>query len=613
MKQLLLVFFWGIAAVAQSQTPNNPYLQFDKGESQLSTAFSDPDWWIKEEVWVETDFDSDLDGRRDRMHVYITRPLQTQTEGIKLPVIYNSSPYFGLRIPALLGIGSKKNFWNVKHELGATPKAHRHMRLGTRTKRPLFASSMDRTWLPRGYVMVYSSSPGTGLSDGVPTIGGQNESLAPMAVIDWLCGRAKAYRTRTGNEEVQAYWSTGKVGMTGTSYDGTLCLAAATTGVEGLEAIIPVAPVSSFYHYYRSNGLVRSPGGYLGEDADVLYDMINSGDKKKRKANNRRVRDSILVPGQDRITGDFNDFWAERDYVSQVGKMRAALLMAHGFNDWNVMPEHSYRFYKASQEQVLPTQLYYHQGGHGGNPPLSQMNRWFTRYLHGIENGVENDTAVYIVREGARKPTAYRHFPDSASAAVRLYLAANGSQQGRLVLEPAAGQALLTFTDDYRRYMQDLLSDKYAANRLLFVTAPLQQELRLSGVPEIKVRLATSKPAANFSAYLVLLPLTDGKRLPDYENLVTRGWADPQNHSNLRQQRPLVPGQFVDLHFELMPDDQVIPAGRQIGLLLFSSDKEFTLHPKPGTVLTIDPSACELVLPVVGGLPAWNEAFSSKP
>ncbi|HRR93723.1 MAG TPA: CocE/NonD family hydrolase, partial [Bacteroidales bacterium] len=72
----------------------------------------------------------------------------------------------------------------------------------------------------------------------------------------------------------KAYWTTGKVGMIGTSYNGTIPFAAATTGVQGLEAIIPVAPNTSYYHYYRSNGLVRSPGGYLGEDVDVLYEFI---------------------------------------------------------------------------------------------------------------------------------------------------------------------------------------------------------------------------------------------------------------------------------------------------------------------------------------------------
>ena len=65
--------------------------------------------------------------------------------------------------------------------------------------------------------------------------------------------------------------------MTGTSYNGTLPLAAATTGVDGLEAIIPVAPNTSYYHYYRSNGLVRNPGGWIGEDIDYLFDYISSG------------------------------------------------------------------------------------------------------------------------------------------------------------------------------------------------------------------------------------------------------------------------------------------------------------------------------------------------
>ena len=48
-----------------------------------------------------------------------------------------------------------------------------------------------------------------------------------------------------------------------------------------------------------------------------------------------------LKNGIDRVTGDYNDFWAARDYKNQLGKWQAATLMAHGFNDWNVMPEQS--------------------------------------------------------------------------------------------------------------------------------------------------------------------------------------------------------------------------------------------------------------------------------
>jgi X-Pro dipeptidyl-peptidase len=149
--------------------------------------------------------------------------------------------------------------------------------------------------------------------------------LAPKAVIDWLCGRIAGYTSIDGNEEVKAYWSTGKAGMTGTSYNGTIPLAAATTGVEGLEAIIPIAPNTSYYHYYRSNGLVRSPRGYLGEVIDVLFDFIHSGDKSKPAYNSKTVRDTEMKNGMDRITGDYNDFWAGRDYLNAMEKMKAAL------------------------------------------------------------------------------------------------------------------------------------------------------------------------------------------------------------------------------------------------------------------------------------------------
>ena len=52
--------------------------------------------------------------------------------------------------------------------------------------------------------------------------------------------------------------------------------------------------------------------------------------------------------------------------------------------------------------------------------------------------------------------------------------------------------------------------------------------------------------------------------------------------------QPLAPGQFVTMTFDLQPDDQIIPAGKRIGLMILSSDRDFTLWPKPGTELTID-------------------------
>lgn len=100
---------------------------------------------------------------------------------------------------------------------------------------------------------------------------------------------------------------------------------------------------------------------------------------------------------------------------------------------------------------------------------------------------------------------------------------------------------------------------------------------------------------------MVSLPWNEGRNAKITDNIITRGWADPQNHASIRKGEPLVPGEFYKVSFELQPDDQVIPAGQQIGLMIFSSDKEFTLLPKPGTELTIDLDGTVLTLPVVGG------------
>lgn len=576
---------------------------FADGQAQVVDAFRSPRDWVRHWLWVETDFDTDGDGKKDRMHVDVTRPKQTDTEGLKVPVVYETSPYF-----AGIGSSGQEYFWDVKHEVGAVPPKRPDMpEIKFRSKAGMISRSEVSTWVPRGFAVVHSCSPGTGWSQGCPTIGGDNESFAPKAVIDWLCGRAKGFKTVDGAEEVQAYWCTGKVGMIGTSYNGTLPLAAATTGVDGLAAIVPIAPNTSYYHYYRSNGLVRSPGGYLGEDADVLFDFIHSGHPDKRDYCNQKVRDELLLANMDRISGDYSEFWAGRDYLNDLGPMKAACLMAHAFNDWNVMPEHSVRIYAALKKKGLPCMAYFHQGGHGGQPPRALVNKWFTKFLYGVDNDVLDGPRSWIVREGDRQssPTSYPDYPNPAARPVPLTVAGDGAKVGSLgFAKPGRGEQVLV--DDVAKSAKDLALAEASENRLLFATAELKDDLHISGTARLKLRVASSKPACNLSIMLVSLPWERSRRITD--NVITRGWADPQNHRSLTESEPLKPGAFYDLAFDLQPDDQVIPAGQRIGLMIFSSDKEHTLHPAPGTRLTVALSATELTLPIVGGEGAFLKA-----
>ncbi len=582
---------------------------FKDGEAQVVPAFKDPDYWIRHDLWVESEFDSDEDGKLDRVHVSVTRPRQTETEGLKLPVVYVSSPYF-----AGTGTAGREYFWDPHQELGEEPPKRKiQPPVKRRGTRPIISKSHEKEWVPRGYIVVHSSSPGTGLSQGCPTVGGDNETLAPKALIDWLCGPPDALTTPDGFERVPSGWCSGKVGMTGTSYNGTLPLAAATTGVEGLEAIIPIAPNTSYYHYYRSNGLIRHPGGYVGEDIDCLYEFIHSGPEASRAGCDTNVRDEQMRALHDRVTGDYNDFWAGRDYLNDMEPMKCALLMAHAFNDWNVVPEHSVRIYEAAKAKGLPSQIFFHQGGHGGPPPMKMMNRWFTRYLHGVENGVEQDKRSWIVREKAErdKPTAYDEYPHPESTKVPLYLAPGAPEHGELSEQKNDKSGVTErLIDNYSFNGTALAQAEWTQHRLMYVTPKLKQPLHISGTPTIQIKLACDREAANLSVWLVSLPWNTRKNSKITDNIITRGWADPQNHQSITESEPLVPGRFYDVKFDLQPDDQIIPAGQQIGLMIFSSDQDFTLWPKPGTELTVDLDGTSLQLPVVGGTEGWKKSFT---
>lgn len=371
-------------------------------DGQAQPVFSaKPSDWIVREAWVQVPVDSDGDGVRDRAHF---RYAVAKDAPARVPVIMVASPYW-------TGVNEVPNH-NVNHDLydPATPNRSADAGAGsTRADVQLFDRWSAATWISRGFGWVEFEALGTGGSTGCPTTGGANETLGPKAAIDWLNGRATA--VDKNGAAVTAGWSDGRVGMIGTSYDGTLPNAVATTGVEGLRAIIPVSAISDWYGYYRAGGAVVAPAGYQGEDADVLAKFVLTRSNPKTCTG---VINS-LARQQDRLTGDYSTFWQQRSYLANVANVKAAVYVAHGLDDWNVKPSQAGLWYRALRAQGTPAKIYWHQGGHGGEPSLYEQNRWFTRYLLGVRNGVENDPRA-IIRNPTGKLIRYAEWPLPASA-----------------------------------------------------------------------------------------------------------------------------------------------------------------------------------------------------
>lgn len=574
-----------VAATANAVPPQHPV--FRDGEAQ---PVFDPARVVRRELFVTAPVDSDRDGHLDRVHAQVVRPAATE-RGLRVPVVYRASPYFagGNDVP--------------NHDVDT--ELHVPERPGARTARTFerderaAAARIDweyeQYFLARGYAVVYAESLGTGESTGCPTTGAPNETIGAKSVVDWLNDRA--FAQDTSGRPVRADWSSGQVGMMGVSYNGTLPNAVASTGIEGLDAIVPIGAISNWYDYYRSDGAVVAPGGYQGEDADVLAKFVYT---RADREICRPVIDEITAD-QDRISGDYNSFWDARNYLDDVGGVRAAVLQVHGLNDWNVKTRQAAQWYAALCEHGAPHKIWWHRSGHVDpiklreREWLRELNRWFTRYLHDVPNGVEDEPRAVVQREDGswiEEP----EWPAPQAEPVELRPTAGGGRRGGLDARGADDAVVERLTDDATQLARELAAAASSPNRLAYFTAPLVEDARVSGSPRAELALSFDRPAANVTALLV-------DQAPDGSvSVITRGWADPQNRVDIGRSTPVEPGENYRITVRMQPDDHVFGSGHRLGLVVLSSDHEFTLRPKPGTGLRLDLSRTRLELPMVGGV-----------
>ena len=246
---------------------------------------------IVERVWVETPVDTDGDGMADLIAVYIRRPLACD-DGLVVPAIYVADPYMlgcdddgyaphptDVELGGAQSAGTGAGDTTAPAGRGAEadsptwpdPDPDPRARFGAEQPSPAMARGRFRT--PRGtgpahrlapdempelecisdyyafynscgYATVFAGGLGTRGSQGFNDCGSPEETAAFAAVIDWLNGRARAFTNPADGIEVRADWASGKVAMTGKSYLGTMCVALAAAGVDGLETILPVAGIS---------------------------------------------------------------------------------------------------------------------------------------------------------------------------------------------------------------------------------------------------------------------------------------------------------------------------------------------------------------------------------
>jgi X-Pro dipeptidyl-peptidase len=552
-----------LCALTASAAAVAPATAAPKGPTQPDYDYTQA---VRERVWVQTPVDSDADGKPDRVAVRIIRPATTT----RVPVIFQASPYYA-------GLNDVPNHDDVDRD-GAARRAGAGLNRAAETI--TFSGYLDNYFVPRGYAVVFADSLGTGGSDGCPTSGGRNETLGMKAVVDWLNGRAPGFDE--SGAAVDAGWSTGRTGMIGVSYNGTLPNAVAATGVRGLETIVPIAAISSWYDYYRANGGVVAPGGFQGEDTDVLAKAVLTRSHPEVCADVM----ARLERDQDRESGDYNAFWAERNYVPDAGKVRASVFVVHGLHDDNVRTQQFGQWWNALR---VPKKIWLHQAAHADpfnvrrDVWLETLHRWFDFWLYRIDTGIMRDPIADVETAPNQWRTASA-WPIRSAHPVTTTLGTGPRQT--FVDAPARTPEKVALRADLAGkspYLTAMLVDYGTADRWAGTrTLPDQQDCIGPGI--------TGDPGC-FARREHVVASTP------YE-IVTRGWLDVRNRFSPAITTPIRAGQADTFRWSLQPADHVFAAGHRIGLVIISTDRDHTLRYPAGTVVGVRPAQSTVSVPL---------------
>ena len=618
--------------VSDGLIPEDNQYHYFNGKSLATFTSHDA---IREVVYVESRVDTDKDGLPDLVKVSIIRP---RYEG-KIPAVMTASPYHqGTNDKA-----SDKALYNMNVDLEVkephtiqveVPQLELVDPVGSaelvdeaeETLTHINSSyTLNDYLLPRGYANLYVSGVGTKDSQGLMTNGNYQQIEAYKNVIDWLNGRCRAFTDHTRKRQVKADWSNGKVATTGISYLGTMSNGLATTGVDGLEVIIAEAGISSWYNYYRENGLVTSPGGYPGEDFDSLAELtysraLRAGDYLRHHA--AHVADLEEVKKQlDRKTGDYNQFWHDRNYLLNANRVKAEVVFTHGSQDWNVKPLHVFNMFQALPASIKK-HLFYHNGAHvylnnwQSIDFRESMNALLSKKLLGYDSSYELPTVIWQDNTGEQSWTSLDDFGNQTSQ--RTFLLGDGEKVIQNRYE----------TKDYERYgkayptfLSDLYQDKA---QQVTIDLPIEEDLHLNGKARLHLRLHSSTNKGLLSAQLLELgskkylqpypavlsvrTLDNGRyhmldnltELPFKEagqRVISKGYLNLQNRHDLLEVEAVTPGEWMEFDFDLQPTIYKLEKGATLRLVLYTTDFEITVRDQTDYQLTIDLAQSSLHLP----------------
>jgi X-Pro dipeptidyl-peptidase len=452
--------------------------------------------------------------------------------------------------------------------------------------------SLAERYVPQGYARAVADVLGTRGSTGCWDYGGADEQQSGVDVVKYLAGLE---------------WSSGRVAMIGGSYNGTTASMVAARGddVPELKAIVPIAAISRWYGYAYGNGvryfLNSDAPSDEGFDTPLAFDVgfgktVAADPMGQHFAASLRARAAECDAGAHTEEGysrnpDYDEFWLARDYRKDAAGFRAAVLLAHGWRDFNVKQEEATELFRALPEddpatgpvEGVPFKLMHltqgtHSGGTSGERWQPLLDRFLAHTLKGVENGVAAEGPVITQGRDSSGPTAFRtetDYPVRGTEPTSLWLRAGGLLGKRP--DTGTGSHVASYAETGTSTEEGPTRLGAGGTRLYFESPPLQRDTRLVGSAVLHAVVRVSSSTMHLTP--VLLDVApDGSA-----TTLQRGFLHLDYRDGLDRAEPS-PGRWVDARVTLLPQDYTLAAGHRVGLLVQSSNTVWAVPGNPGTV-----------------------------
>jgi uncharacterized protein len=455
-----------------------------------------------------------------------------------------------------------------------------------------------------GYAVARVDLRGTGSSEGVATDEYPASEQADLCqVIAWLAAQP---------------WSTGAVGMYGTSYSGFNSLQVAAERPPALKAVVAIYASDDRYtddvHYtggaLKLLDLVDYPLYMVALNALPPVPAIAGPDWRERW----RARVEGLEPWLLRWLEEQADgpYWRQGSLRPAYERIACPTMLVAGWAD-------GYRnaTFRMLERLRTPARLLFGPWSHM-DPDISlpgpridlvpEMVRWWDRWLRGRRNGVDEAPPVTVFIRHATRPApdldelagSWRDepvWPPERARSLTLPLSgAAPASEGvdRLAVRADVGSTAWISCAGHLPFGQpdDQRSDDAWS---LVYDWELDEELEILGHPRLAVRVGSSAPVAFLSAKLCDV-FPDGTSA-----LVARGFLNLAQRRSRTDPEPMRPGVVEAVELELDATSWVFPAGHRLRLSLAGTDWPNLVPPPAPVTLTVERDGSALTLPALDG------------